>query len=68
MYTQLDDQRKANFIKQYLETHPNCTRKELVQETVTTWTRLQSLERQGYYKLPKIVPYGERNGFFRKSC
>ena len=36
MYTQLDDQRKANFIKQYLETHPNCTRKELVQETVTT--------------------------------
>jgi len=68
MYTKLDDQRKANFIKQYLETHPNCTRKELVQETVTTWTRLQSLERQGYYKLPKIVPYGERNGFFRKSC
>ena len=68
MYTQLDDQRKANFIKQYLETHPNCTRKELVQETVTTWTRLQSLERQGYYKLPKIIPYGERNGFFRKSC
>ena len=67
MYTQLDDQRKANFIKQYLETHPNCTRKELVQETVITWTRLKSLEQQGYYKLPKLIPYGERNGFFRKS-
>jgi len=67
MYTQLDDQRKANFIKNYINTHPNCTRKELVQETVTTWTRLKSLERQGYYKLPKIIPYGERNGFFRKS-
>jgi hypothetical protein len=68
MYTQLDDQRKANFIKNYINTHPNCTRKELVQETVTTWTRLKSLERQGYYKLPKLIPYGERNGFFRKSC
>jgi len=67
MYTQLDDQRKANFIKNYINTHPNCTRKELVQETVTTWTRLKSLERQGYYKLPKLIPYGERNGFFRKS-
>ena len=68
MYTQLDDQRKANFIKNYINTHPNCTRKELVQETVTTWTRLKSLEKQGYYKLPKLIPYGERNGFFRKSC
>ena len=67
MYTQLDDQRKANFIKNYINTHPNCTRKELVQETVTTWNRLKSLERQGYYKLPKLIPYGERNGFFRKG-
>ena len=53
MYTQLDYQRKANFIKNYLEKHPDCTRKQLVQETVTTWTRLQSLERQGYLRLPK---------------
>jgi hypothetical protein len=67
MYTKLDDQRKANFIKQYLQKNPNCTRKEIVQETVTTWTRLQSLERQGYLTLPKLIPYGERNGFFRKS-
>ena len=67
MYTKLDDQRKANFIKNYMETNPNCTRKELVQETVTTWTRLKSLEQQGYFKLPKLIPYGERNGTFRKS-
>ena len=67
MYTQLDDQRKANFIKNYLKKHPDCTRKQLVQETVTTWTRLQSLERQGYLKLPRLIPYGERNGQFRKS-
>ena len=36
-----------HFIKEYLNTHPNCTRKQIVQETVTTWTRLKSLERQG---------------------
>jgi hypothetical protein len=67
MYTKLDDQRKANFIKNYLYTHPDCTRKELVQETVTTWTRLKSLERQGYLTLPRLIPFGERNGLFRKS-
>ena len=66
MYTKLDDQRKANFIKNYMASHPNCTRKELVQETVTTWTRLKSLEQQGYIKLPKLLPYGARNGISRK--
>jgi len=53
MYTKLDDQRKADFIINYMAKHPNCTRKELVQETVTTWTRLKSLEQQGYLTLPK---------------
>ena len=66
-YTKLDDQRKANFIKNYMATHPNCTRKELVQETVTTWTRLKYLEQEGYLSLPKLIPYGERNGYFRKN-
>ena len=66
MYTKLDDQRQANFIIKFMESNPNCTRKELVQETVTTWTRLKSLERQGYLTLPRLLPYGERNGLFRK--
>lgn len=67
MYTKLDDQRKANFIKTYMDINPSCTRKELVQETVTTWTRLKNLEKQGYFKLPKLIPFGERNGICRKS-
>ena len=62
MYTKLDDQRKANFIKNYMVNHPNCTRKELVQETVTTWTRLKSLEQQGYLTLPRLLLHRERNG------
>ena len=66
MYTKIDDQRKANFIIQYMTNNPNCTRKDLVQNTVTTWTRLKSLEQQGYIKLPKLLPYGERNGISRK--
>ena len=67
MYTQLDDQRKANFIKNYIDAHPNCTLKELIQNTVTNRTRLLQLERQGYFILPKPTPYGERNGLFRKN-
>jgi hypothetical protein len=67
MYTILDEQRKANFIKNYIETHPNCTRKDIVQNTVTDWMRLKYLERKGYFKLPTLTPIGERNGLFRKS-
>jgi hypothetical protein len=52
MYTMLDDQRKGNFIKEYIETHPNCTIKDVIQETVTNRVRLKYLERQGYFKLP----------------
>lgn len=67
MYTKLDDQRKANFIKDYMSKYPNCTRKELVQKTVTTWTRLKSLEQDGYLTLPRLLSYGERNGRIRKD-
>jgi hypothetical protein len=66
MYTILDDQRKAKFIKSFMESHPNCTLKDIIQNTVTTRSRLSYLERQGYIRLPKLTPYGERNGFIRK--
>jgi hypothetical protein len=61
MYTILDEQRKANFIKNYIETHPNCTRKDIVQNTVTDWMRLLYLERKGYLSLPPATPHGLRN-------
>lgn len=67
MYTKLDDERKAKFIINYMNNHPQCTRKEIVQETVTTWTRLKSLEKQGYFTLPRLLSYGERNGVARKD-
>jgi hypothetical protein len=66
MYTKLDDKRQAKFIINYMRTNPNCTRKQIVQNTVTTWTRLKYLEKQGYFTLPKPLSYGERNGVFKK--
>ena len=67
MYITLEEQRQANFIKSYIATHPNCTMKNIIHDCVTNVHRLKSLERQGYIRLPKPTPYGERNGLFRKS-
>jgi hypothetical protein len=62
MYTKLDDERQAKFILNYMALHPDCTLKNIIQECVTNFHRLKNLENQGYFKLPKPTPYGERNG------
>ena len=67
MYTKLDEQRQANFIKSYINTHPNCTIKDIIQDCVTNRHRLSNLERQGYITLPKPTPYGKRNGLFNEK-
>ena len=67
MYTKLDEQRQANFIKSYMNTHPNCTLKDIIQNCVTNRYRLINLERQGYLTLPKATPYGERNGLSKRN-
>jgi hypothetical protein len=53
VYTKLDDQRQANFIIKYIQEHPNCSIKNIVQECVTNRVRLKYLENQGYFTLPK---------------
>jgi hypothetical protein len=50
-----------------MNTHPSCTIKDIIQDCVTNRHRLSSLERQGYIKLPKPTPYGERNGVFKEK-
>lgn len=67
MYTMLDDQRQAKFINNFIANNPNCTVKDIIQNCVTNRTRLSNLEKQGYFTLPKPIPYGERNGLFRKN-
>lgn len=61
MYTKLDEQRQAEFIKRYMTTHPTCTRKDIIRDCVTNLHRLKSLEQQGYLSLPPATPYGMRN-------
>jgi hypothetical protein len=53
MYTKLDDQRQAKFIIKYIDEHPGCSIKEIVQECVIARTRLKYLESEGYLILPK---------------
>ena len=61
MYTMLDDKRQANFINNYLNTHQNCTMKDIIQDCVVTRTRLKYLEAQGYFTLPEPTPRSMRN-------
>ena len=55
MYTKLDDQRQAKFIVNYIETHPSCSIKDIVQQCVVARSRLKYLESQGYFSLPKLT-------------
>ena len=55
MYTKLDDQRQAKFIVNYIDTHPSCSIKDIVQQCVVARSRLKYLESQGYFSLPKLT-------------
>ena len=55
MYTKLDDQRQAKFIVKYMQEHPSCSIKYIVQQCVTNRTRLKYLESHGYFSLPKLT-------------
>jgi len=55
MYTKLDDERQAKFIVKYMQEHPSCSIKDIVQQCVTNRTRLKYLESQGYFSLPKLT-------------
>lgn len=55
MYTKLDDQRQAKFVIKYIEEHPNCSIKDIVQQCVIARSRLKYLESQGYFSLPKLT-------------
>jgi hypothetical protein len=62
MYTQLEDQRQAEFFKMYMTTHPYCTRKNIIKDCITNAHRLKYLSDQGLIKLPDPTPEGLRNG------
>ena len=67
MYSVLDDRRQAQVVKEYMHNKYRCRLKDIIQNCHISRRRLTYLEEQGYLSLPEQVPYGERNGLFRKS-
>ena len=65
MYTKLDDQRQAKLIKAYMQEHPHCSIKEIIQKCVTNRVRLKYLERQGYFSLPTWTYQKELDNRFK---
>jgi len=52
---------------QYVNYNPQANRKQIAKNCITNFYRLKYLEQEGLVHLPKPLPYGERNGLFRKS-
>ena len=67
MYTKLDDQRQAKFIVNFIQEHPNCSIKDIVQGCVTNRVRLKYLESQGYFTLPKWTYNNELDRRFKNK-
>ena len=65
MYTKLDDQRQAKFIINYINEHPGCSIKQIVQQCATNRVRLKYLESQGYFSLPKWTYNNELDKRFK---
>jgi hypothetical protein len=61
MYTKLDEMRFAKKVIQFLDTHPDATRKDIILNLYTNLHRLKALEKDGYVKLPEPTPRAERN-------
>jgi hypothetical protein len=62
MYTKLDDERQAKFVRAYLEKNPHCIIKDVIQDCVMARSRLKYLEQQGLIRLPDPTPRQFRNG------
>jgi hypothetical protein len=61
MYTQLDDLKHANLIKEYLEKTPEATRKDLSVALRLNYRRLIKLHTEGVVMLPNPTPFSQRN-------
>jgi hypothetical protein len=67
VYSYSYDKQQADKIMTYIRMNPNCTRKNIIIDCITNAHRLKFLETEKLITLPKPLPYGERNGLFRKS-
>ena len=53
MYTQLDDQKQANKIKEFINLNPTALRKDIEKKLCINWHRLKQLEKTGLVTLPR---------------
>lgn len=61
MYTEIDDLKHANLIKEYLEKNPTANRMDLCTALRFNYRRLIQLHKTGAIILPEITPHGQRN-------
>jgi hypothetical protein len=61
MYTQIDDLKHANLIKEYLEKNPEAKRTDLCTALRFNYRRLIQLNKTGAIVLPEATPRGKRN-------
>lgn len=61
MYTEIDDLKHANIIKEYLEKNPEATRKSLTTALRLNYRRLLQLNKTGVITLPIATPHNKRN-------
>lgn len=66
-YSSAREEEQALKVREYIRANPKSNLKAIIQNCGVTRYRLDYLYRTGQIKLPMPTPFGERNGFFRKS-
>ena len=66
-YSSIREEEQALKVREYIKANPKSNLKAIIQNCGVTRYRLDYLYRTGQIKLPMPTPFGERNGFFRKS-
>ena len=66
-YSSAREEEQALKVREYIRANPKSNLKAIIQDCGVTRYRLNYLYRTGQIKLPMPTPFGERNGFFRKS-
>jgi len=66
-YSVAREEQQAVKVREYIKANPKANLKAIIQDCAVTRYRLAYLYRTGQIKLPMPTPYGERNGYFRKT-
>lgn len=62
MYTEMDNLKHAQKVKDYMAANPKATRMSIHKDCIIATTRLNYLAKHGYITLPEPTPHAYRNG------